>query len=142
MAGFGWVTAREFGFFDHGVVAFLLELAECLPTTVTANGFHPIYIPFPSLVWNAAFRTWVLVTVLEVVPGVDVSITESANRLCRLATDPRFGRDTGLDVGNEGVGTPAAEGRDVALRERVWAESLDLAGVDSSGRDSTRRCVP
>ncbi len=114
-------------------VAFTLELADRLEATdreITANCFHPGFIPSTGLFRDAApWVRWGL-RALALVPGVGDSPETGADRLCRLATDPAFASRSGCYVSGDGVVDPAPAAADSGVRERLWRASADLVGVD------------
>lgn len=110
-------------------VAFTLELADRLDD-VTANCFHPGFVPSTNLFRDAKLRTRLTMRALSVVPGVGTSPGTGARRLVRLATDSAFADRTGDYVGDDGTEPPASEARDPAVRERLWTRSAELVGVD------------
>ena len=113
-------------------VAFTLELAARIPPDhdVTANCFTPGLVPSTRLFRDAPLRTRLAVRLAGVVPGVASSEAEGARRLRSLVTDPRYGEQSGLYVGDDGPEQPSDEASDPAVRERLWNASADLVGVD------------
>ncbi len=113
-------------------IAFTFELAERLPADggVTANCFHPGFIPSTNLFRDASLRTRLMVRLAGLVPGVGTTKRDGAQRLCRLATDSDFADETGAYVTGDGPASPAAEASDPHTRDRLWTVSADLVGVD------------
>lgn len=113
-------------------VAFTLELAARIPADhdVTANCFTPGLVPSTRLFRDAPLRTRLAVRLAGLVPGVASSEGEGANRLRALVTEPRYGEESGLYVGDDGPEPPADAASDPAVRERLWSASADLVGVD------------
>lgn len=114
-------------------VAFTIELAERLSERldedVTANCFHPGFVPSTNLFRDTPIWMRLGLRALSVVPGVATSTEEGARRLVRLATDPEFAERTGVYVGAGGIEAPASEAIDLDVRERLWTESAELVGV-------------
>ena len=113
-------------------IAFTLELAERLPADkqVTANCFHPGFIPSTNLFRDASLRTRLMIRVAALVPGVGTTQQTGAQRLCRLVTDSAFGDQSGTYVTGDGVTTPSTDATNPATRERLWHESARLVGID------------
>lgn len=114
-------------------VAFTLELADRIPseTALTANCFHPGFVPSTDLFRDAPLWTRAFVRIAAAVPGVGTSRTEAARRLVRLATEPRYGEESGQYVGSDGPEQPAPEARDPETRGELWTRSAELVGIDS-----------
>ena len=112
------------------LLAFTLELAERLPDEVTANSFHPGFVPSTKLFRDAALTTRLAVRIAGAVPGVGTSRQEGARRLVRLVTDPEFGEQTGVYVTGDGIVAPSDQAADPELQTRLWERSADLVGVD------------
>lgn len=113
-------------------IAFSLELADRLPETsqVTANCFHPGFIPSTNLFRNASIRTRIIVRALGLVPGIGTTRREGAQRLLRLVTEPEFGDRTGVYVTGDGITSPSADAADPETRDRLWNEGAALTGLD------------
>ena len=111
-------------------VAFTVELADRLGAGVTANCFHPGFVPSTNLFRNTPAWMRLGLRALSVVPGIATSTEEGARRLVRLATDPEFSERSGVYVGAGGNESPKAEATDPEVRERLWNESAELVGVD------------
>ncbi|MCU4975233.1 SDR family oxidoreductase [Halobacteria archaeon AArc-m2/3/4] len=111
-------------------VAFTVELAERLSGDVTANCFHPGFVPSTGLFREAPLWTRAAMRIMSAVPGVGSTPERGAERLVRLATAPEFRERSGLYVGSGGAETPAAGATDPERRERLWTRSADLVGVD------------
>jgi NAD(P)-dependent dehydrogenase (short-subunit alcohol dehydrogenase family) len=113
-------------------IAFTLELADRLSgTQVTANCFHPGFVPSTNLFREAPLRTRLAVRAAALVPGVGTTQQDGADRLLRLATAPEYETQTGQYVGGDGPLTPDEEARDQGVRDRLWEVSADLVGVDA-----------
>lgn len=114
-------------------IAFTFELAERLPADsgVTANCFHPGFVPSTNLFRDAPVWTRLFVRTASVVPGIGTSQQDAADRLVRLVSDPRFGEETRTYVGGDGELTPTAEATDPETRRRLWEISADLVDVDA-----------
>jgi NAD(P)-dependent dehydrogenase (short-subunit alcohol dehydrogenase family) len=117
------------------LLAFTLELAERLPDAVTANSFHPGFVPSTELFRDASLPTRLAVGIAGLVPGVGTSEAAGARRMVRLVTDPAFGERTGVYVTGDGIVSPAEEASDPELRARLWEHSADLVGVDPAWPD-------
>ncbi|KPN29145.1 short chain dehydrogenase [Halolamina pelagica] len=128
----GYDARRAYSRSKLALMAFTLELAARLPADsgVTANSFHPGFVPSTGLFRDAARRTRLLVRLAGLVPGVGTSPQAAADRLVRLVTDRTFGERTGVYVTGDGIEEPAPEATDPALRERLWERSAALVGVD------------
>ncbi|MEF8901994.1 MAG: SDR family NAD(P)-dependent oxidoreductase, partial [Halovenus sp.] len=113
-------------------IAFTLELADRLPddTPLTANCFHPGFVPSTNLFRDAPIWTRTAVRVAALVPGVGTTQQDGAQRLLRLVTAEKFGERTGTYVTGSGITSPSAEASDPETRNRLWAVSADLVGVD------------
>lgn len=111
------------------VVAFTLELAERLPDDLTANCFHPGFIPSTDFFRDAPVWMRSFLRAAALLPFVGASTADGARRLRRLIEDPSFGERTGQYV-EDGPTIPAPEARDTAVRERLWRQSAELVGVD------------
>lgn len=128
----GYDARRAYSRSKLALMAFTLELAARLPagSGVTANSFHPGFVPSTGLFRDAARRTRLLVRLAGLVPGVGTSPQAAADRLVRLVTDRTFGERTGVYVTGDGIEEPAPEATEPALRERLWDRSAALVGVD------------
>ncbi len=111
------------------VVAFTLELAERLPDDITANCFHPGFIPSTEFFRDAPIWMRAFLPVAGSLPFVGATTGTGARRLRRMIEDPTFGERTGLYL-EDGEMMPAAEARDPARRERLWRWSAELVGVE------------
>ncbi|WP_276256940.1 SDR family NAD(P)-dependent oxidoreductase [Halomontanus rarus] len=123
-------------------VAFTVELADRLEREgegedesgsekeLTANCFHPGFVPSTGLFRDAPLWTRAAMRVVSAVPGVGSTPAAGADRLVRLATAPEFGDRTGVYVGSGGVEAPAPQATDPTVRTRLWTRSADLVGVD------------
>lgn len=112
------------------LLSFTLELAERLPDGVTANSFHPGFVPSTDLFRDASLPTRLAIGIVGLLPGVGTSQQEGGRRLVRLVTDPAFGERTGVYVTDDGIVSPSDEASDPTLRARLWEYSADLVGVD------------
>lgn len=111
-------------------VAFTIELAERLGDAVTANCFHPGFVPSTGLFRNARLHIRIGMRIASLVPGVGTSPETGANRLVRLATDPRYEQRSGEYVGGSGPESPADEATDPDVRDQLWRVSADYVDVD------------
>lgn len=130
-------------------VAFTIELAERLdavtdgdsggrnrgdgvddPPVVTANCFHPGFVPSTGLWRDTAFHVRAGVRAAALFPGIGSSEADGGERLVQVIADPEFGERTGCYVSGGSVTEPSAEARDPAVRERLWERSAELVGVD------------
>lgn len=111
-------------------VAFTIELADRLPETITANCFHPGFIPETSLFRNSGTPLRQLIWLAQWVPGIGTTPETGAGRLLRLATEPEFGEQTGTYLGGDGIETPDSQARDKEIRQWLWEESARLVAVD------------
>ena len=112
-------------------IAFTRELADRLEETgITANCFHPGFVPTTKLFRDAAVWTRAMVRAAAIIPGIGTSQEEGARRLCRLVTAPEFSERTGAYVTGEGVTSPSTEATDPENREQLWKISADLVDVD------------
>nr|WP_305882951.1 SDR family oxidoreductase [Halobellus rarus] len=112
-------------------VAFTLELADRLEDTeVTANCFHPGFVPSTNLFRDAPIWTRAMVRAAAIIPGIGTTQQEGARRLCHLVTAPEFGDGTGTYVTGEGITSPSTEATDPENRQRLWTISADLVGID------------
>lgn len=112
------------------LTAFTLELADRLPDDVTANCFHPGFVPSTELFRDASLPTRLLVRAAGLVPGVGTGPSEGGDRLVRLVTDPAYGDRTGAYVTGDGVVSPSDEAADPETRRRLWEHSADLVDVE------------
>ncbi|RAW46298.1 short-chain dehydrogenase [Halorubrum sp. 48-1-W] len=112
------------------LIAFTLELADRVPEGVTANSFHPGFVPSTNLFRDVALTTRLAVRIAGIVPGIGTSERVGGRRLVRLATEPEFGDRTGVYVTGDGAVQPSDEATDPEIRTRLWRRSADLVGVD------------
>ncbi|WP_135827693.1 SDR family NAD(P)-dependent oxidoreductase [Halorussus halobius] len=119
-------------------VLFTVELAERLDGTgVTANCFHPGWLPHTGLVRNATgfsrLFTGAASLVARVAPvGPFESVAGAADALVHLATSPGVAGVSGAYFDRKERATPAGVTGDAALRERLWTRSAELVGLPSS----------
>ena len=112
-------------------IAFTFELADRLDgTEITANCFHPGFVPSTNLFRDAPIWTRAMIRAAAIVPGIGTTQQEGARRLRTLVTAPEFGERTGTYVTGDGVSSPSADASDPENRERLWDVSADLTGVD------------
>lgn len=114
-------------------IAFTIELASRIPegTAITANCFHPGFIPSTNLFRDAHIWTRFFIRLAAVVPGIGTTQQNGAHRLCHLITDPAFAERTGTYVSSDGITNPSTHATNEQNRERLWNVSADLVGVDS-----------
>lgn len=112
-------------------IAFTLELADRLSDDeITANCFHPGFIPSTSLFRDAPIWTRFILRAAAIIPGIGTSRKDGAQRLRKLVTDPEFGERTGTYLTGNGVTSPSTEATDPENRQRLWDVSAELVGVD------------
>jgi NAD(P)-dependent dehydrogenase (short-subunit alcohol dehydrogenase family) len=112
-------------------IAFTLELADRLENTeITANCFHPGFVPSTNLFRDAPLRTRVMVRAAAIIPGIGTTQQEGAQRLCKLVTAPKFEERTGTYVTGEGITSPTTEASNPENRKRLWEISADLVDID------------
>ncbi|QCC49336.1 SDR family NAD(P)-dependent oxidoreductase (plasmid) [Halobellus limi] len=112
-------------------VAFTLELADRLEDTeITANCFHPGFVPSTNLFRDAPLWTRAMIRAVAIIPGIGTTQQEGARRLCHLVTAPECGERTGTYVTGEGITPPSTEATDPENRQRLWTLSADLVGID------------
>jgi NAD(P)-dependent dehydrogenase (short-subunit alcohol dehydrogenase family) len=100
------------------------------PPAVTANCFHPGFVPGTDLWRDAKLRVRAAVRLAGLLPGLGTDAATASERLVQLIADPVFGERTGCYVSGGEIATPSAEARDSDVRERLWEESAALVGVD------------
>ncbi len=112
-------------------IAFTLELADRLSgTEITANCFHPGFIPSTNLFRDAPLWTRAMIRIAALTPGIGTTRDDAAQRLLHLVTDQKFSEETGTYVTGDGVTSPAPEASEQETRERLWNVSANLVGVD------------
>jgi NAD(P)-dependent dehydrogenase (short-subunit alcohol dehydrogenase family) len=113
-------------------IAFTIELADRLDDDITANCFHPGFVPATGLFRDTAPWTRLMMRVLAFLPGVGTTPQQGAERLVRLATDPEFEDRSGVYVGDSGIEQPAAEASNPEVRQQLWERSATLVGIEPS----------
>lgn len=112
-------------------IAFTLELADRLDDTeITANCFHPGFVPSTNLFRDAPIWTRGMIRVTAIIPGIGTTQQKGAQRLCKLVTAAKFRDRTGTYVTGEGITSPSTEASDPENRKRLWEISASLVGVD------------
>lgn len=113
-------------------IAFTLELSDRLPdgSGVTANCFHPGFVPSTDLFREARIWTRIVVRAAALLPRVGTSKQDAAQRLVGLLTDQQFVERTGRYVTGDGVTSPSADAASPENRHRLWDVSADLVDVD------------
>ncbi|MGM0718119.1 MAG: SDR family NAD(P)-dependent oxidoreductase [Halobacteriota archaeon] len=113
-------------------IAFTLELADRLPNNeaITANCFHPGFIPSTNLFRDAQTWTRFMIRAAALIPGIGTTQREGAQRLHKLVMDQAFGERTGTYVTGDGITAPSAEAADPEHRKQLWEVSAELVGVD------------
>lgn len=113
-------------------IAFTLELADRLPNNeaITANCFHPGFIPSTNLFRDASFSTRLMIRAAAITPGIGTTQQEGARRLLRLVTDPEFAERSGTYVTGDGITPPSADASTSKNREQLWKTSADLVSID------------
>ncbi|WP_231554343.1 SDR family NAD(P)-dependent oxidoreductase [Halobellus rufus] len=112
-------------------IAFTLELADRFEDTeITANCFHPGFIPSTNLFRDAPIWIRAMIRAAAIIPGIGTTQQEGAQRLCKLITAPEFGKKTGMYVTGDGITSPSTEATDPENRQRLWEISAGLVDVD------------
>lgn len=112
-------------------IAFTRELADRLASDeVTANCFHPGFVPSTNLFRDAPIWTRLMIRAAAIIPGIGTTQQEGARRLRNLVTDPTFGERTGTYVTGDGITSPSAETAAPETQKRLWEVSADLVEVD------------
>lgn len=112
-------------------VAFTIELAERLEgDPVTANCFHPGFIPGTRLFREARPWTRYGLRAAALLPGVGTTARTGGRRLVRLALSGEFADRSGAYLSGSGVEEPSRAARDPANRRRLWEISAELVDVD------------
>lgn len=112
-------------------VLFTVELAERLPEAVTANAFHPGFVPGTGLYRDTSFPFGLAVRVAARLPFVGTSVADGADGLTHLAASPDVAGETGGYFDGRERKSPDDRAGDAALRERLWRVSATLLGLDS-----------
>ena len=112
-------------------IAFTVELARRLEgTDLSANCFHPGFIPSTRLFREAPIWTRLVIRAASVLPVIGTSEQEGARRLLQLTTEEAFGQRSGVYLAGNGITSPSPEATDPENRRRLWERSADLVGVD------------
>ncbi|MFC6837658.1 SDR family NAD(P)-dependent oxidoreductase [Halomarina ordinaria] len=110
-------------------VLFTVELADRLAGTgVTANAYHPGFVPGSGLYRDTSLPLSLAVRLAARLPFVGTSVAEGAAGLVALAADAPADL-TGAYVAGRSRETPDDRAHDAARRERLWNASADLVGV-------------
>lgn len=124
-------SLQAYGRSKLATIAFTCELADRLEETeITANCFHPGFIPSTNLFRDTAIWTRVMIRAAAIIPGVGTTQQEGAQRLCDLVMAPEFSERTGTYLTGEGITAPSSDATDPENRERLWNVSADLVDVD------------
>ncbi|WP_311172172.1 SDR family oxidoreductase [Halobellus ordinarius] len=127
----GYDSLQAYARSKLATIAFTFELAERLEETeITANCFHPGFVPSTNLFRDAPIWTRAMIRAAAIIPGIGTTQQEGAQRLRTLVTAPEFSEQTGTYVTGDGVSSPSSEASDPENRERLWDISADLTGVD------------
>lgn len=126
----GYDSMDAYGRSKLANVAFTFELAERLPEGITANCFHPGFVPETNLFRNLPIWMRLLLRGAAVLPVIGTDVDTAAERLLHVVTDPAFDEQSGTYVVDGAASEPAEPARDPATRERLWEVSADLVGVD------------
>ncbi|WP_321111930.1 SDR family oxidoreductase [Halorussus salinisoli] len=119
-------------------VLFTVELADRLAGSgVTANCFHPGWIPNTRLVRNATgfsrLFTSAAALVASVAPvGPFESVEGAADALVYLAASDEVSDASGAYFDRREQVSPAAAATDEELRTRLWERSAELVGLPTS----------
>ncbi|ACV46998.1 MULTISPECIES: SDR family NAD(P)-dependent oxidoreductase [Halomicrobium] len=129
-SAYDWVDAYARA--ELANVVFIAELAERLdPSDVTANCFHPGFVPGTNIVRNVPWWRKVLARVADILPFWGVDVGTAANRLVSLATDPSFETRSGRYYRDDAPAELPPEAQDPAVRQRVWETTASVVGVDA-----------
>lgn len=127
----GYDSLQAYTRSKFATIAFTLELADRLEDTeITANCFHPGFVPSTNLFRDAPLWTRVMVRAAAIIPGIGTTRQEGAQRLCKLVTAPKFEERTGTYVTGEGITSPTTEASNPENRKRLWEISADPVDVD------------
>nr|WP_254545705.1 SDR family NAD(P)-dependent oxidoreductase [Halomarina sp. BND7] len=108
-------------------VLFAVELADRLAGTgVTANAYHPGFVPGSGLYREAGGAFGVAVRIAARLPFVGRTVEEGADGLVHLAASPDAADTTGEYFDGRDPAEPDPRVRDAALRERLWTTSAAL----------------
>ena len=119
-------------------VLFTVELADRLDGTgVTANCFHPGWLPHTGLVRNATGFSGLFTRAASLVAGVAPvgpfeSVAGAADALVYLATSDEVADVSGAYFDRRERATPAGAAGDADRRERLWTRSAELVGLPAS----------
>jgi NAD(P)-dependent dehydrogenase (short-subunit alcohol dehydrogenase family) len=112
-------------------VLFTVELADRLdPDEVTANAYHPGFVPGTGLYRDSSLPVRLATGLAARLPVVGTSTDEGADGLVYLTDDDAVANVTGAYYAHREREEPDARAHDERLRERLWAVSADLVGVD------------
>jgi len=112
-------------------VLFTVELADRLHGSgVTANAFHPGFVPGSKLWRDTGFPLGPAIRIAARLPFVGTSAESAADGLAHLASSPAVADVSGGYFAGRRREEPDPRVEDAALRERLWRLSARLVGVD------------
>lgn len=115
-------------------VLFTSELAARLADRgrdVTANCYHPGFLPGTGLWRDVSLPVRAGVTIARALPFVGSTVGDGADGLVYLATSPDVDDVSGEYFSGREVETPDDRASDEPLRDDLWSVSADLVGVDA-----------
>lgn len=111
-------------------VLFAVELAARLdPEQVTANAYHPGFVPDTGLYRDASLPVRLATGIAARLPFVGTSIADGADGLVYLTDGEAVAGVTGGYFARREQEEPDARANDTGLRERLWDVSADLVDV-------------
>lgn len=112
-------------------LGFVMDLAGRLDGTgVTANAFHPGFVPGSRLYRHVGPVLRSIITVSRLVPFLGTSVEEAAEGLAYLTDSADVGETTGTYFHGTHPTEPDPRVTDPEQQNLLWSVSADLTGVD------------